>query len=80
MKYNFKFKSNISSKQRPIYKQIISGICYSIVFSLLLVFIIMAMPILISFYDTPEGRVVLICLSLLIGIPSFIELFAWSLK
>jgi len=81
MKYNFKFKPiKKQTYKRPIYKQIISGICFGIIFSLILAFIIMTILAIIPIYNAPLGRIMIISLSVLIGIPAFIEIFRWSLK
>lgn len=76
----YKIKSTERTYIRPIYKQIISGICYSIVFSLLLAFIIMIILAIIPIYNTTLGRMMIISLSLFISIPAFIEIFRWSLR
>jgi len=81
MKYNFKFKPiKKQIYKRPIYKQIISGICFGIIFSLLLTVIIWTILAIIPIYNTPAGKILIIMLSLLIGLPVFIEIFNWSLK
>lgn len=76
----YKINSTQRTYTRPIYKQIISGMCFGIVFSLLLGFIIMIILAIIPIYNTPLGRMMIIFISLLIGIPVFIEIFKWSLK
>lgn len=76
----YKINSTQQTYTRPIYKQIISGICYGVVFSLLLAFIIMIILAIIPFYNTTLGRMMIILISLFIGIPAFIEIFRWSLK
>ena len=76
----YKINSTQQTYTRPIYKQIISGICYGIIFSLLLGFITMIILAIIPIYNTILGRMMIIFISLLIGIPAFIEIFEWSLK
>ena len=76
----YKINSTQQTYTRPLYKQIISGICYGVVFSLLLAFVVMIILAIIPIYNTALGRMMTICLSLLIGIPAFIEIFRWSLK
>lgn len=76
----YKIKSTKQTYIRPIYKQIISGICYGIIFSLLLGFIIMIILAIIPIYNTPAGKLSTICLILAIAMPIFIAIFEWSLK
>ena len=76
----YKINSTQQTYARPLYKQIISGICFGIIFSLLLAFIIMIILAIIPIYNTALGRMMIIFISLLIGIPIFIEIFRWSLE
>lgn len=66
--------------QRPIYKQIISGICFGISFSIILGICAMVLIPLIELWRTPLGNILAVLIISLMIIPLFITAFKWSLE
>lgn len=65
--------------KRPIYKQIISGICYGILLCLFLYVITYIILGIMIIMQNPIGNVLCRLFAILIIVPAFILTFQWSL-
>lgn len=66
--------------QRPIYKQIVSGICYGISFGFVLNIAVALIYAAVLFWGTPIGSFLNFIIFGGIIMPLFIVIFQWSLE